>query len=194
MACPPGTHIGKEGRSRYRLRLATHQGSLSPNLGQGQFVCAFLYQRDRRSPSAPRDAASSPASAQQARGDADRSQAEWPDRSITLSGKSLPIWYLPERCCFACCKPVAQTRAQLADTFNAMDAGGQFWTQQSAVCCLVSQPSHGRHSHVDRPGRKAALLQMKAIAQNRCFVEGQSWFGNQTKWFPTRFSLLLSNP
>ena len=44
------------------------------------------------------------------------------DRSITLSGKSLPIGYLPERRRLARCKPIAQTRAQLADTFNAMDA------------------------------------------------------------------------
>ena len=88
------------------------------------------------------------------------------DRSITLSGKSLFIGRLPERRRLARCKPVAQTRAKLADTFNAMDAGGQFRAQQSAVCCLVRQPSYGRHSHVDRPGRKAALLQVKPIPQN----------------------------
>ena len=66
-------------------------------------------------------------------------------RSITLSRKSLAIGYLPERRRLARRKPVAQTRAQLANTFDAMDAGGQFRAQQSRVCCLVSQPSHGRH-------------------------------------------------
>ena len=98
------------------------------------------------------------------------------DRPIALSGKSLSVGYLPERCRFARRKPVAQTRAQLADTFNAMNTGGQFRAQQSGISRLVSQPSHGRDSHVDRPGREAALLQVKAIAQNHCFVEGQSWF------------------
>jgi hypothetical protein len=74
------------------------------------------------------------------------------------------------------CKPVAQTRAQLANALSAMDAGGQFRAQQPAVSCLVCQPSHGRHSRVDRPWGEAPLLQVKAIAQNHLFVEGQSWF------------------
>ena len=38
------------------------------------------------------------------------------------------------------------------------------------------QPSHGRHSYVDRPRREAPLLQVKPIPQNHCFVEGQSRF------------------
>jgi hypothetical protein len=97
------------------------------------------------------------------------------DRSITLSSESLSVGYLPERGRLARCKPVTQTRAQLADTFNAMDAGGQVRTQQPGVSCLVSKPSHSSHSHVNRPGREAALLQVKAISQNHCFVEGQSW-------------------
>ena len=57
-----------------------------------------------------------------------------------------------------------------------MDAGGQLRTQQAGVSRLVSQPSHSSHSHVDRPGREAALFQVKPIAQDHCFVEGQSWF------------------
>src|SRR5260370_27223819 len=92
------------------------------------------------------------------------------DRSITLSSKSLSIGYLPERRGLARCKPVAQARAQLANTFNAVDAGGQFRAQKSGVSRLVSQPSHDRHSHIDRPGRKAALLQVKPIPQDHCVI------------------------
>ena len=95
---------------------------------------------------------------------------------LRFSGQSLSIGYLPERRRLARCKPVAQTRAQLADTFNAMDAGGQFRAQQSRVSRLVSQPSHGRHSHVDRPGRQAAILQVNPIPHHHGFVEGQAWF------------------
>jgi hypothetical protein len=46
---------------------------------------------------------------------------------------------------------------------------------KSGVSRLVSQPSHGRHSYVDRPGREAALRQVKPIPQNHCFVEGEPW-------------------
>jgi hypothetical protein len=46
--------------------------------------------------------------------------------------KSLSIGYLPERRLTGC-KPVAQTRPQLANTFNAMDTGGQFRAQKSGV-------------------------------------------------------------
>jgi hypothetical protein len=53
------------------------------------------------------------------------------DRSITLSGQSLPIGYLPERCRLGCRNPVAQSRTQLADTLNAMDNAGQFNAQSS---------------------------------------------------------------
>jgi hypothetical protein len=35
------------------------------------------------------------------------------DRSITLSGQSLSIGYLPERRCLACCKPVARREPSL---------------------------------------------------------------------------------
>jgi hypothetical protein len=84
-------------------------------------------------------------------------------------------------------------RVCLADTFNAMDAGGQFRAQQSRVGRLVSQPSHGRHSHVDRPRRKAALLQVKAIAQHYCFVEGQSWF-RTVPGDELIYSMLISAP
>ena len=37
--------------------------------------------------------------------------------------------------------------------------------------------SKGRHSHIDRSGRETALLQVKPISQNHCFIEGQSRFG-----------------
>lgn len=60
------------------------------------------------------------------------------DRSITLPRKGLSIGHLPERRRLARCKSVAQTRAQLADTSNALDAGGQFRAQQSRVSRLVS--------------------------------------------------------
>jgi len=98
------------------------------------------------------------------------------DRSITLSGQSLSIGYLPESRRLAYCKPVAQTRAQLANSLNPMDAGGQFRAQQSTIGCLVRQASHGRHSHIDCPGSQAALFQMEPMAQYYCFVEGQSRF------------------
>ena len=45
--------------------------------------------------------------------------------SVALSCKSLGIGHLPQRRCLTRRKPVAQTRAQFANTFNAMDAGGQ---------------------------------------------------------------------
>jgi len=41
------------------------------------------------------------------------SEQDGQNRSITLSGQSLSIGYLPERRRLACCKPVAQTRASL---------------------------------------------------------------------------------
>jgi hypothetical protein len=99
------------------------------------------------------------------------------DRPIAFSGKSLSIGHLPERRRLARCKSVAQTRAQLTDTLNAVNASGQFRAQQSRVSRLVSQPSHGRHAHVDRPRREAALVQVKSITRRHCFVERQSWFG-----------------
>jgi aldehyde dehydrogenase family protein len=49
-------------------------------------------------------------------------------RSISFSGKSLSVGYLPERGRLARCKPVAQSRAQLANALNAMDACSQFRT------------------------------------------------------------------
>jgi hypothetical protein len=117
------------------------------------------------------------------------------DRPITFSGKSMYIGYLSERCRFVRRKPVAQTRAQLSDTFDVMNAGGQFGTQQSGVSRVIGQPLHGRHSHVDRPRREAALLQVKAESQHHCFIGGQSWFravpGNELivhlQWHSRRF-------
>jgi hypothetical protein len=55
-----------------------------------------------------------------------------------------------------------------------MDAGGQFGAQQTSVGCLVSQPTYSGQSDVDGSGREAALLQVKPITQNHCFVECQS--------------------
>jgi len=56
----------------------------------------------------------------------------------------LLVGHLPERPCLIRCKPVAQARARLANTLNAMDSGGQFRAQQSRVSRLVSQLLHGR--------------------------------------------------
>jgi len=52
------------------------------------------------------------------------SEQDGQNRSITLSGESLSIGYLPENRCLSYSKPVAQTRAQLANSLNPMDAGG----------------------------------------------------------------------
>jgi hypothetical protein len=66
---------------------------------------------------------------------------------------------------------------------------------KSGVSRLVSQPSHGRHSYVDRPGREAALRQVKPIPQNHCFVEGEPWSEQYQAtnssiacWYPRRES------
>src|SRR5258708_16846165 len=56
-----------------------------------------------------------------------------------------------------------------------MDAGSQCGAQQPSVGCLVSQRAHSCQSDVDGSGSEAALLQVKPITQNHCFVECQSW-------------------
>lgn len=135
MVYPRDRHSGIADHFRYLLRLTTHQVSLSPNSGRERFECAFPCQRDRRSPSAPPDAASSLVSVRQARGAADRNRAGWPG-SLDYVFRSKFVHRVPAK----------------------------------------APPSHGRYSYVDRPGRKASLLQVKAIAQNHRFVEGQSRF------------------
>src|SRR6266702_5048657 len=129
MPCPQSlparqTHRNS-GPLSIRPRLTTHRASLSPSLVRARFVCACPYQQDLRWPSAPRDVASSPTSVPQARDGAAPTEQDCQNRSITLSSKSLAIGQLPEHRCLSRCKPVAQARAQLADTFDTMDAGGQ---------------------------------------------------------------------
>ena len=97
-------------------------------------------------------------------------------RSIKLSGKSLFVGHLPQRRSLARCKPLAQTRAQLADTFNPMDSGGQFRAQQSTVSRLICHSPHGGHSYVDCCRCEAALFQVKPVPQSHRFVECQSRF------------------
>jgi hypothetical protein len=55
---------------------------------------------------------------------------------ITVPRKSFAIGKLPELRCLACCKPVAQARAQLANIFDAMDAGGQLRARRAGVCLV----------------------------------------------------------
>ena len=52
-----------------------------------------------------------------------------------------------------------QTRAELTNAFDSMDAGSEFGAHQTRVCCLISKPTHSGHSHVDRPGRETAFFQ-----------------------------------
>jgi hypothetical protein len=41
---------------------------------------------------------------------------------------------------------------------------------------LISQPSDGRHSHINRSGRQAPFLQVEPTPQNLSFIEGQLRF------------------
>jgi len=78
--------------------------------------------------------------------------------SIPFSSKSSGVGRLPECRSLSRRKPVTPTRAQFADTFDAMNPGCQFGAQQTSVGCFVSQPAHGCKSDVDSSRSKAALL------------------------------------
>ena len=85
----------------------------------------------------------------------------WPSGNCQSADASTAISQLPKR------EP--SLRTPLTRWIPAASRGSH-----PSVGCLVSQPAHSCQSNVDCSRSEAALLQMKPITQNYCFVECQS--------------------
>jgi hypothetical protein len=81
------------------------------------------------------------------------------------------------RACAIYGQPITQSNAEFLGPFHALDAGGQFRTEQSTVGCLVSQAPHGSQAYVDGCRCEKSRLQLDPVAQHNVLAEGQARLG-----------------
>src|ERR1035437_2198897 len=99
------------------------------------------------------------------------------DCSITFALQSLLVGGSQKPPALIHGQPIAQPNAELLGPFHALDARGQFRTEQSAVGRLVGQAPYGGQAHIDGCRRKKSGLQFDPVAQDDMLAKGQARLG-----------------
>ena len=73
-------------------------------------------------------------------------------------------------------QPVANSDAELAHTLHSSDTRGEFWDEQTCICCFVGDSAHGGETEVDGRGGVTGLLEVDSVPKYHSAIECQSRF------------------
>jgi hypothetical protein len=93
------------------------------------------------------------------------------DRTISFTPHGVAIRHSHEGLDLFGTKPVPQSNANTLCTFDAPNAGGQLWTEQSGVGRLMRKSPDGGKAQVDHRRRQSPGLQFKPVPQDHGFVK-----------------------
>src|SRR5664279_2733782 len=89
----------------------------------------------------------------------------------------LSVWRLQQAPALVHGKPISQADAELLCSLDSLDAGGQFWTEQSTVGGFECQAPHCCQAKVDRGCGEVSRLQFNPVPQDDMLAESQPWLG-----------------